>query len=155
MKLSGNAGVYIFLQALAIFMIGWSLFAVDYRIESKMLPVLVGGLVLLLATVGLWNEARARRANEVAESAGSGSVRETWRGYLVHFGWLAGFLLAIYLVGYLLAIPIFLFSYTRRLGSGFLAAIVSTVMVSTFIYVSFELALDVKLYRGLLFLWLG
>jgi hypothetical protein len=151
MKLSGNAGVYIFLQAIALFTIVWSLFAIDYRIESKTLPVLVGSLVLLLATVGLWNEVRARKENEAAANEGSVTIRETWRGYAVHFGWLAGFLLAIYVIGYLLAIPIFVFSYTRRLGGGFLMAVISTVAVSAFIYTAFEFALDVKLYRGLLF----
>jgi len=155
MKLSGNAGVCIFLLAMAIFMIVWSLFAFDYRIESKMLPVLVGSLVVLLATVGLWNEVRAQKTNAAAANTGGIPVRETWRGYLVHFGWLAGFLLAIYLIGYLLAIPIFVFSYTRRLGGGFLMATVSALAVTTFIYAAFEFALDVKLYRGLLFSWLS
>lgn len=154
MKLSGDARVYIFVLAISLFMVLWSLFGSDYRFESKILPVLIGSVVALLAAAGLWNDLRARRtAHVVAEDAEI--VREPWLGYLIHFGWLTGFLLAIYLFGYLLAIPMFLFFYTRRLGSGLLAAMVSALTVTAFIYVSFEFALDVKLYRGLVFMWLG
>ena len=154
MKLSGDARVYLFVLAITLFMVVWSL-VTDYRFESRILPVLIGGIVILLAAAGLWNEVRAQKPHEAAPDAGGAFVRETWRGYSVHFGWLTGFLLAIYFVGYLLAIPIFVFSYTRRLGSGFLPAIASALTLSAFIYVSFELALDVKLYRGLLFSWLS
>ena len=155
MKLSGDARVYLFVLAIALFTIVWSHLGVDYRFESKLLPVLIGSIVALLATVGLWNELRAQKTHNAPSSPGSAFARESWRGYLIHFGWLAGFLLAIFFIGYLLAIPIFLFSYTRRLGSRFLVAIASATTVSAFIYVAFELALDVKLYRGLLFLWLS
>ena len=155
MKLNGDARLYIFVLAISLFTIVWSLLAVDYRFESKLLPVLIGSIVFLLAAAGLWNEVRAQKTHAAASSLGSALARESWHGYLVHFGWLAGFLLAIYLVGYLLAIPIFLFSYTKRLGSGCRVAIASALTVSAFIYVAFELALDVKLYRGLLFLWLS
>ena len=155
MKLSGDARVYLFVLAIALFTIVWSLIGVDYRFESKMLPVLIGSIVVLLATVGLWNELRAQKTHDAPSSLGSVFDRESWRGYLVHFGWVAGFLLAILFIGYLMAIPIFLFSYTRRLGSTLRVAIASALTVSAFIYVAFELALDVKLYRGLLFLWLS
>ncbi|MBI2960702.1 MAG: tripartite tricarboxylate transporter TctB family protein [Betaproteobacteria bacterium] len=154
MKLSADARIYLFVLAVALFMVAWSLVA-DYRFESKILPVLVGGIVVLLATAGLWNEVRAHKPHEAASDAGSAFARESWRGYSVHFGWLAGFLLAIYFVGYHLAIPIFVFLYTRRLGSGFLPAAVSALTVSVFIYAAFELALEVKLYRGLVFAWLS
>jgi len=154
MKLSGDARIYIFILAISLFTIVWSLFGVDYRFESKFLPVLIGSVVLLLALAGLWKELRAQRTNEAVVSTASSLDRENWRGYLIHFGWVVGFLLAIFCFGYLLAMPIFLFAYTRRLGSKFPVAIASALMVPAFIYVAFELTLDVKLYRVLLFSWL-
>lgn len=155
MKLSGDARVYLFILAISLFTIVWSLFGANYRFESKLLPVLIGSIVLVLAVAGLWNEFRARRTPEAAISTGRALDRENWRGYLIHFGWVVGFLFAIYCIGYLLAMPIFLFSYTRRLGSRFPVAIASALTVPAFIYVAFELALEVKLYRGLLFSWLS
>lgn len=155
MKLSGDARVYLFVLAASLFMIVWSFVGENYRFESKLLPVLIGSIVVLLAAVGLCNEVRAQKTPKASSSVDSAFDQETWRGYLVHFGWLVGFLLAIYLIGYLLAIPIFLFSYTKRLGSSFLVAIASALIVTAFIYAAFVLALDVKLYRGLLFLWLS
>ena len=155
MKLTGDAGVYLFILTVSVFMIVWSLFGVDYRFESKLLPVLIGSIVALLAAMGLYNEVRTEKLHEAASGMDGVFAQESWRGYLVHFGWLAGFLLAIYFIGYLLAIPIFVFTYTKRLGSGFRVALVSAITVSVFIYVAFELGLDVKLYRGVLFSWLS
>jgi len=155
MKLTGDARIYLFVLAICLFIMVWSLFGVDYRFESKLLPVLIGGIVFSLAAAGLWNEVRAQKTDDTDLGRGSAIARESWRGYLVHFGWVSGFLLAIYLIGYLLAIPIFLFSYTKRLGSRFHVALTSALTVSAFIYMAFELALDVKLYRGLLFSWLS
>lgn len=155
MKLTGDAGVYLFILTVSVFMIVWSLFGVDYRFESKLLPVLIGSIVALLAAMGLYNEVRTEKLHESASGMDGIFAQESWRGYLVHFGWLAGFLLAIYFIGYLLAIPIFVFTYTKRLGSGFRIALVSAITVSVFIYVAFEVGLDVKLYRGLLFSWLS
>jgi len=155
MKLSGDASVYLSVLAIALFIVGWSLFGEDYSFDSKFLPILIGGVVVLLASAGLWNEVRVQKKNEVAANMSNTFVRESWRGYFVHFGWVAGFLLGIYLIGFLLAIPIFLFTYSRRLGSRFLPALVASLTVSVFIYGAFEFGLDVKLYRGLLFSWLS
>jgi hypothetical protein len=155
MKLTGDARTYLFILAVSVFMVVWSLFGADYRFESKLLPTLIGSVVALLAAVGLYNEVRTEKTHEAASGMDRVFAQESWRGYLVHFGWLAGFLLAIGFIGYLLAIPIFVFAYTKRLGSGFRVAIVSAIAVSVFIYVAFELGLDVKLYRGVLFSWLS
>jgi len=151
MKLSGEARLYLVILAISLFTIVWSLFGVDYRFESKLLPVLIGGIVFLLAAAGLANELCSQKPPKAPASVGGALDRENWRGYLIHFGWVVGFLLGICCVGYLLAMPIFLFCYTKRLGSSFSVATASALAVSAFIYVSFELVLDVKLYRGLLF----
>jgi hypothetical protein len=151
MRLNADARIYLGLLAIALFMVAWSLLAMDYRLESKMMPVVIGSLVAFLAALGLAKELRARRRPAAPSHDESDLAQETWGGYVVNVGWLLGFLLAIYLLGYLMAIPLFVVLYTKRLGSGFLAAIVSAVIVAAFIYGAFELALEVKLYRGLLF----
>ena len=79
MKLSGDARVYLFVLAIALFMVVWSL-VTDYRFESKILPVLIGGIVILLAAAGLWNEVRAQKPHEAAPHAGGAFVPGTRRG---------------------------------------------------------------------------
>ena len=43
----------------------------------------------------------------------------------------------------------------KRLGARWLTAVISTLLTTGFIYVVFEIALELKLYRGLLLTLLG
>jgi hypothetical protein len=58
-------------------------------------------------------------------------------------------------VGYLIAIPLFVLFYMKRLGARWLTVVISTLLTTGFIYVVFEIALELKLYRGLLLTLLG
>jgi len=66
-----------------------------------------------------------------------------------------GFFVAIYLLGFIIAIPLFILAYMKAHGTRWLAAITFAILTPTIIYGIFELALGVVLYRGLLFAWLG
>ena len=105
MKLSGDARVYLFVLAVSLFMIVWSFAGENYRFESKLLPVLIGSIVVLLAAVGLCNEVRAQKTPKASSSVGSAFDQETclrstlsdtfWRyrsfSSVTRGGWGAGF----------------------------------------------------------------
>jgi hypothetical protein len=82
-------------------------------------------------------------------------ARETWGGYLVNLSWLAGFLVGIYGLGYILSIPVFVLAYMRWLGTRWRGAVFSSIVSTVFIYAVFEIGLELELHRGLLFVWLG
>jgi len=71
------------------------------------------------------------------------------------FGTLPGFFLGIYLLGFLIAIPLFILSYMKWLGTGWRVAITFTLIIPAIIYSAFEVGLHIDLYRGLLLIWLG
>ena len=159
MRLKGTAYVYLVIIVIVLFMILWSLFGMKYGYQSKLMPVSIGSLVILLSAIGLWQETKAARSSGTAATEGTGQPgvmgQETWRGYLLNLGWVVGFLLGIYLLGYLIAIPLFVLLYMKRLGARWLTAIISAVVTTGLIYALFEIALELKLYRGLLGGWLG
>jgi hypothetical protein len=137
--------------------IGWSL-GMEY-FSSKLLPLTIGSIVFVLVAIGLWGEILAgneRKATVTdAEESGMEKPGEEWRGYLLHGGWVAAFFMAIYLLGFMISMPLFILSYMRRLGTRWHVAITFAVLTSMFIYVIFEFAIGIDLYRGLVFTWFG
>ena len=119
-------------------------------LESKLLPLIVGGIVFVLTAVALIMELRAKEKPK--------RVREPWEGEeleLRQYGWtgawLGGYALAIYLLGFVIATPAFVLSYLKLHGTGWLKTIIITVVTTAFVYGVFELILRITLYRGLLF----
>ena len=67
------------------------------------------------------------------------------------FGWMLGCLVAIWLIGILLTVPLFIAGYMRLWGQRpWLVSILSGVAVLAFVTFVFELLLGTQLYRGLL-----
>ena len=132
------------------------------HLETKLLPIIVASLVFCLATLALLRELLAKEKRvirgPVKNSADSEEIEATeevsQKGqYFWIAGWIAGFALVSYLAGFLISIPLFILSYLKINGRGWLAATAITVIMLAFVYGIFELALKVQLYRGLLFSW--
>lgn len=157
-KSHGNSNLLIIIILIMLFIIGWSLFGMEY-FESKLLPISIGGIVLVLTLIGLWNELRARGEREITAAVGEKDTGKRaiggWGGYLINLAWIAGFVLGIYLLSFIIAIPLFMLSYMRWLGTSWRTAIIFTVLTPAIIYGAFEVVLRIELYRGLLFTWLG
>ncbi len=63
--------------------------------------------------------------------------------------WILGFLAAIYLLGFIIAPPLFIIAYLKSRAIVWLRSIVTAVLVTVSIYGVFELLLKVSLYRGI------
>lgn len=155
MKLTGNAKLYITLLAIMSAVIVISVLMESF--ESKLLPLLFSGIIFILSAIGLWNEIATSRKRQAAvtKEEKKEPPEETWGGYLINGAWFGGFILAIYLLGIMIAIPLFTLSYMRRLGARWAAVIFWTILAPALIYGVFEVALGIDLYRGLLLTWLG
>ena len=141
-KLSGNSYSLIVVMAVMLVVLGLSL-----RLEhaaARMLPLLMSSIVFILAAIELRREIAARGDTEE-------NSKIEGRKYLPIAAWILGFSLAIYLVGFIIAIPLFVGCYMKQHGSRWLMAITSAVVYTAIIYSVFELALRVDLYKGLLF----
>ena len=60
-------------------------------------------------------------------------------------------LAGIYLLGFLIAVPLLVFTYMKQHGTSWLLTIIFTVIVPALVYSIFELLLRIDLYQGLLF----
>ncbi len=152
MRIKGNLGVAVFFLLLGIFGITQSL---TFRYwESMVLPLAISSLILILATVEVGKELMRRREGEVVtarKTAKDSKPKAENRRLGLIFGWAAGFSLAIYLLGFHIAVPLFAFSYLKWRGRSWLTATIFAVVMLGFIYGTFELGLKAPLFKGLIF----
>lgn len=152
-KLSSNAYPPIVLMAT---MAGAIVESLRYEyFATRLLPVMCAAFVFVLAAVQLVKEISAKGSAQKAGAAEKSMVWEGRRGgahrYLPIAGWIGGFVLVTYLLGFVIAIALFNAFYMKRYGSRWLASIITGIVYTAIIYFVFEVALKLPLYRGLLF----
>lgn len=158
--------------------IGWYLYvAQSYPPVGREIPTVVGVVALVAAVVqligwfvpGLWKlthggpaEERTRPAGTPADTAEGNAARPAGEtaapaaagGHAydvpIAMAWAAGFIGAILLVGYVVAVPLFFLAYfaARRAWK---LAVVSAVVMGLVTYFGFESLLGIPLPAGLLF----
>jgi len=154
MKLRGDFWFFIVIIALVLVMIIMAA-RMDW-LSAKLLPLMIGSVVLVLAATGAIREIMTMTKDQ-ASSAGagrsSGETKGILRQYLPIWTWVGGFVLAIYLVGFMISIPVFVLSYMKVNGVRWHTAIFSTFLVTSVIYGLFEVLLRADLYGGVLLTW--
>jgi len=156
-KIKANACIVMGIMGIALIAIVLSLGMGHWK--SKLLPLILSGLILILGAIELRGEIvegdkspTPMREGETSENKES---KRILRGYLVTGAWVGGFLVAILLLGFLIAIPLFTLSYMKLHGSTWRGAISLSIFVLGFMYVISEPLAGIKLYRGLLPLYLS
>lgn len=144
---------YIAVIVLSLVFIGISL-GLKYT-SAKMLPMIISGVVILMASVGLVGEITTRRKSGTTtalDTEDSGEAAgESWQQYALVGVWLAGFFLTIYVVGFLAAIFLFMLGYMKTHGTKWLTSTIFAIVTTTIVYGLFVALLKVYLYKGLLF----
>ena len=127
----------------------------DPSLKSKLLPLILSCIIFVLTTVQLIREILASRQagsekgpidNDIGEEAQS-SLRQN----VVIFSWLTGMALSIYLFGFLVSIPLFVFSFLKSNGYGWLISAAHAAAAVIVMYVLFIWALQAELYPGIIF----
>ena len=158
MKSKGNAYFLIIIMVIMLAIIIQALRMEFYT--SKLLPLILGTTVFILAAIGLAQEFMAERKPEAPPDTAApvdvvDKVEPGLRQHLPIASWIFGLALAIYLFGFIITIPVFIIAYMKSQGVRWLITILSAVLMTAFIYGGFAVLLRVELYRGLLFSWLG
>jgi hypothetical protein len=141
----------IFLLLLMALIIGVALRFPDT--ESKIIPLFAASVVFILAAVQLVREIRTKgKVAEPKEMPDSEveNKNEIWRRSCVLFGWIIGFFIIIYLFGFLVAVPIFVFSYLKLSGYRWLISIISALILTALIHGVFNIALKAELFKGII-----
>jgi hypothetical protein len=125
--------------------------------KMKLLPLIVCGLIFILSGIELIKEVSNRNktsgeaqltAEELDVVAEAGS---DIRGDMVGFAWFVGLSISVYLIGFLISIPLFILVYLKLHGCKWRSAIITSIVMITFIYFAFVKILQVDLYNGIFF----
>jgi len=143
-KIKANAYIVMGIMAIALMAIVSSLGMGHWK--SKLLPLIMGSLIFIFGAIelltGIFATGGEPRKDEES--------KRILRGYLVTGVWVGGFVAAIFLLGFLIAIPLFVLSYMRLHGSTWLGAILITIFILGFMYVISEPLAGIELYRGII-----
>jgi len=124
--------------------------------KSRLLPLILSCFILVLGIIelraGIFEGAAVTKGGKTSEEKES---RRILRGYLITGAWVGGFLLVIFLLGFLIAIPLLTLSYMKSHGSTWWGAIVLSIVVLGFMYLISEPLAGIELYRGLIPPYLG
>ena len=124
-------------------------------LETKLIPLVVSVLVLVLGAIELRKELltgrEAKAAGEPEANKVEAEARGGLGGFLVGWGWMVGFLLAVLLVGFIIATPLFSLSYLKLNGRRWPLSIGVAAALTILLYAIFVVGLKINLYPGLIF----
>ncbi len=147
------------LIVIMVLMLAVIISALGMPFHSKLLPLIFASTIFLLSAIKLRQEMSARDRTEATVTGDEVSeIREskvTGRAYLLTSAWVAGLVLAIYLLGFITAVPLFVFSYMKSHDTRWRTATIFGIITLAVVYFGFKRGLGVDLYEGLLFIWLG
>ncbi len=147
-RLSELAYVYLAIVVVTLVFIISAL--LEEMFATKLVPLLIASPVFALSLIGLIWEIFAKGKLESEEE-----TKLKLRDYLRVMGWILGFGLAIILVGFFIAIPLFVLGYMKTHGIGWLTAIIYAAVLTVAVWGIIELGFNIILYRGLLLQALG
>lgn len=133
--------------------------AMDWPLKAKLFPLAIGIPVFCMAAAevvwGLLDPAARSEAMEFKLSDQLPGWTGAWR-MLLAVAWLIGFLAAIVLVGFVLAVPLMVFSYLKAQGrEGWVLSGVFALAVWGAFYVVFDQLLHLPFAAGWIQEWLG
>ena len=130
-------------------------FSVSYHfsyLQAKLAPMTISGLIIILTAIQLFRECRSavRLKKGADQQTAPSGTSENFRPYLIQGLWMIGFVSAIALFGFIVAIPLFVLSYMRTHGVNWQKSFLISALTLIVIYILFSAVLDVTLHPGLL-----
>jgi hypothetical protein len=141
---------FLVILAVAMMVVIFSSLRMPYY-ESRLLPLIVASITLLLVALELWNELHSKDgAQEVKKEERPESKRMA--GSLgTAVGWILGATLGVYLLGFVVGIVLFVLSYLKMRGRGWKVSLAASLITTALIYGIFEIGLKFELYKGLIY----
>jgi hypothetical protein len=135
--------------------------ALDWPFKAKLFPLSVSIPLLLLASMQLlqliFGETETNDSAAVDIEFSSDVPPEIERRRVITaFSWIAGFILCVYLIGFPLTIPLFIFAYLRfESGIDLLPTIAATAITWAMFYGLFQKLVHLQFEQGAIQTWLG
>jgi hypothetical protein len=146
--------------ALALVTLAFIALSYGYSPASRWVPLIVGYTTLALVALDLLSRSETRAGRialrylnpSCAEATGESAEAVRLRDELTAIGWIAAFTFAVLVVGFLVAMPLYMFLFMLLQGRfGLVKSAVTAVVFPLGIWITFEVVLRYEIYRGLLF----
>jgi hypothetical protein len=162
MRIKTKSVFLIFILLLMVFAGGMSLTFRHY--EALLAPLLLSATIFVLGVIELVKELRSEdkklQPSEEDEElpptvvAGAEEGGEM-RRFGMALGWIGGFALGIYGIGFFPSILLFAVAYLKVRGRSWVSSAVFAVSFTVVLYAIFEVGFRAHLYRGLVFSAIG
>lgn len=131
--------------------------------QARLYPWAIGIPMLVLAFIQVILELRGYKAKQPSDAAPMDfqftkaiEPAVAKKRAIIMFGWLLGFFLLVWLLGFEYGIPIMVFSYLKfQSNESWLLSTILTVLAFIFFYTLFVKLLTLPFPQGLIFTWLG
>ena len=158
MKLSGHIGFSVFLILIA----GYVIYSASlWSFKTGFFPIAIAIPLLILSVAHLCLElfGPAEKASGPAvEAEFSQEVppEVAQRRVIAIFPWIAAFIVSVFLVGFPLAVPLFIFLYLKLQSQvSWVRSIVLTAATWGFFYAVFQRLVQLQFEEGMIHTWLG
>ena len=141
---------FLVAAAVLIFAIGVLVAAYDFSGGSGIFPRFVGWVFILLSALEVFSQLQQLRASKsgFSDTWVNPSVIREVRGFL----WVGFFLVVIYLLGFMIGVPVYLLIFWRFSASrSWKQCLLLSAGATFFIYLLFLELLEYRLYSGVLF----
>ena len=145
---------------LLLFAVGFLLLAYTYEGRTRQVPVLVGWILLVLCILDVIAASATRVGDTVkafftgANIGGGGDDMTNYPVGKVALAilWPSAFVALVVAIGFVAAIPIYVFLFIAIQGRGGIRrAVLTSIITTACIYILFEQLLEYEIYQGMLF----
>jgi len=156
-------GSFLFSVLLLVIVLTFVLFSIGYDAEARLIPLIIGVPSLALAILLVLSERYPRllalfkvSQDSVVRGApselASSETAVGGRKVLTFLAWIVGFVILVFLVGFLITTPVFIFLFLKIRGRiGWFRTLVMSIVVGGFIYGVFEILMRGDMFKGILF----
>ena len=120
--------------------------SLEWPVRASIIILVLGAIGSALVIVQLVSDIRnsvSGKSSEALTMEAPAVESHTRWGNLEIWSWILGFFAAIYIVGFLAAVPLFVFAYIKFYGGGWLLALALGAMSGGFVYCLFDVLLHV------------
>ena len=135
-----------FTAFIGLVMIGALFVAKDWPVRASIIILLLGSIGVVLALIQLrldFKAARAEGAKILRPTFEVQAIEHEGRwGSLEIWAWLWGLFFAIHLIGFPIALPLFVFLYVKLYGGSWLTTVILTAITGGFLYGIYDYLLN-------------
>ncbi|MBP1730968.1 MAG: hypothetical protein H6Q55_1397 [Deltaproteobacteria bacterium] len=155
-----KGGISILIVLIVVAAVSTGIAAGYPYLQAKIVPMLVGGAILLLSVVQLAKELRGNTRSESAmkvkaEEEEEKRVEITPRSFVLEGSWMVGFFFIIYILGFIGGIGVFTALYAGMRGARWSIAVSLGLFMAVLSYVLFSYAADAELFPGIILRYVG